>query len=136
MIPIWIVIYGSIVIGLLLALWLRKISWKFLVYFLILSRIPDIISTVLCLQKAGYDYSAEASDIPCRMFLYINLPDVIVLYIHGILFVSFILLLSRSFWHRSEFSKFCIRLVILSVSIAGILISISNFAMYFFGEIF
>ncbi len=133
MIPVWIVNYSSIAIGLVLALWLKKISWKFLACSLVFSRIADIISSVkvLNLQHGWRDYSAEANYFICNMLLKINLPDIFVFIMHSILLISLILIISRFFWHRSVFSRFCVRLVILSITIASIVISISNLWLFF-----
>lgn len=137
MIPIWIINYSSIVLGLLLALWLKKVSWKVLACSLIFSRIVDVISSVkvLNLQRGWRDYSAEANHLVCNMLLKINLPDIFIFIIHSILLISLILIISKLFWRYSPFSRFCVRLVMLSITIAGIAISISNFWLFFSGEI-
>jgi len=136
MVPFWIINYGSIAIGFLLALWLKKVSWKFLISFLIFSRIPDIISTSLGLHQVNHDYTAERCTASYYMLVQINLPDIIVLTLHSILLISIILVIYKLIWKKSEFSKFIIRLIIFSIAIAGFLVSLSNFWLIFSKNLF
>lgn len=136
MIPFWIINCISITIGLLLAYWFKKVSWKFLMFFLAISRIPDIISTTIGLQRVDHDYTTEKSAASYYMLVQFNLPDIIVLIIHSILLISIMLLMCKLFWKKSDFSKFIIRLIVFSIAIASFLISCSNFWLIFSNNLF
>ncbi len=137
MIPMWIVQTIPIAIVLLFALIFKKsfekMSLKFLICFLSLSRIPDIITTAMYLKKVDHDYTAEINEFMRWMFLHfvpVRLPSVVILLIHSALLILSLLLIGRLCWSKSKLYRFCIKLIILSIAIASITIAISNFALY------
>ena len=137
MIPMWIVQTIPIAIVLLFALIFKKsfekISLKFLICFLSLSRMPDIITTAMYLKKVDNDYTAEINKFMRWMFLHfipVHLPNVVILLIHSSLLILSLLLIGKLCWSKSRLHKFCVKLIILSIAIASITIAISNLALH------
>jgi len=133
----WIVQTIPIAIVLLFALIFKKsfekISLKFLICFLSLSRMPDIITTAMYLKKVDNDYTAEINKFMRWMFLHfipVHLPNVVILLIHSSLLILSLLLIGKLCWSKSRLHKFCVKLIILSIAIASITIAISNLALH------
>lgn len=110
----------------------KKLSWKFLVWFLILSKIPDIISTVLTFEKFKYDSSVyEANIVVHWMQANTNLSPMAILLIHSAIVISFFLFLFRISWNSSKFSRATVKIFLLIFSVGSIVAALSNFGIYF-----
>ena len=103
---------------------LKKFSWKFFVCLLVLTKIPDIISTVV-----APNFAVEGNPLVCWMQAITNFPEIVVLLIHGVIIVSFCLFVIRLMWNESRFGKVAAKAFALSFSIGSIFVVISNFGI-------
>jgi len=111
----------------------KKLSWKFLAWFLVLSKIPDIISTIITLEKFKHDGSVYEVNIAIRLMqAHIDFPLIVILLIHSIVIVSFFLFIFRIAWNSSKFSRAVVKILLLFFSIGSIIATLSNLGLYFF----
>ena len=112
----------------------RRMSGKFLIYLFALSRLPDMLTTALCIEKLkemGCGYSHEANFL-LRWFLSIpNFSDIVVLLMYNTMVFLAIYLFYRRAWFYSSFAQLTLKAGILTLSLAGILFAILNIVFYF-----
>ena len=110
----------------------RRISWKFLIVLFALSRLPDMFTTALCIEKLKGlgDYSYEGSFL-LRWFLSIpNFSEVVVLLMYNVMVFLAIYLFYKRAWFYSPFAQLTLKVGILTFSVTGILFAILNTVFY------
>lgn len=112
----------------------KEISGKFLISLFALSRLPDILTTALCIKKLKgpeCDYSYEGSFL-LRWFLTIpNFSDIAVLLMYNTMIFLAIYLFYRRAWRYSQFAQLTLKVGILTFSMTSILFAILNTVFYF-----
>jgi len=109
----------------------EKISWKFLIPFLALFRLTDNFTTFLVLEKFNHNYYMEANPMMRWMLFNINLPDIIVLFLNEIIVVFLLFLMGWFVYRKWKAWRVVIKIVVFGFAIMGLLLSISNFLVYF-----
>ncbi len=103
-----------------------RISGKVLIGFFALSRLPDMLTTIICLKRV--DYSHEANFL-LRWFLTNNylLSCITVIMLYNLLIFLDIYLFYKRCYNHSNFTKLTIKAGFLTFSLTGALFSLSNF---------
>ncbi len=108
----------------------EKISWKFLIPFLALFRLTDNLTTLLVLEKFNHNYNVETNRMVRWTLFNINLPDIVVLFLSEIIFVSFLSLIGWFVYRKWKAWRVVIKIIVFGFAIMGLLLSISNFLFY------
>ncbi len=108
----------------------EKISWKFLIPFLVLFRLTDNLTTFLVLEKFNHNYSVETNSVVRWMLVNINLPDIIVLFLNEIIFATLFSLIGWFVYRKWKSWRVVVKIVVFGTAIMGLLLSISNFLIY------
>ena len=106
----------------------EKISWKSLVILLVLSRIPDVIGTILCLKGFDQDYSVEENIVTRWMLANFNLSDTATLIIQNVIIILliclFFKLLAWDYPVKPKLVKTLVRILLLTFTLEGIIFSV------------
>ncbi len=108
----------------------EKISWKFLILFFVLFRLTDNLTTFLVLEKFNHNYCVETNRIVRYMLLNINLPDIVVLFLHEIIAMSLVFLIGWFVYRRWKSKRVVIKIIVFGFIIGSFLVSTSNFLIY------
>lgn len=108
----------------------EKISWKFLIPFFVLFRLTDNLTTFLVLEKFNHNYCVETNRIVRWMLFNINLPDIMVLFLHEIIVMSLVFLIGWFVYRKWKSGKVVIKMMVFGFTIGSFLVSISNFLIY------
>ena len=132
--PIIIIFLAASIIWVFCLFYLRgffeKISWRFLISFLVLSRVFDGLFTILYLEKINHDYSKELNSIVRWMLVNINLPDVVVLFIHAIVWVGVISFFFWFIYQKYKKTRIAVKVSFFVFSLTSFVVSLWNFSLY------